>query len=84
MMVDYKELPDKIQEYDREWARKVMALYTRPTKRLSDDEIRETWYSLYPMEGSNYWDDALNGVYLTKFARAIENKLLELNNGNNT
>ena len=26
MMVDYKDLPDNIQEYDREWARKVLAI----------------------------------------------------------
>jgi len=50
MMVDYKDLPDNIQEYDREWARKVMALYTHPTPSwqgnkefvgLSDYEIND-------------------------------------------
>ena len=42
MMVDYKDLPDNIQEYDREWARKVMALYTHPApswQGLSDAEL---------------------------------------------
>lgn len=49
MMVDYKDLPDNIQEYDREWARKVMALYTHPHQwqGLTDKEdnaiIKKIW-----------------------------------------
>jgi len=41
MMVNYKDLPDNIQEYDREWARKVLAI-THPApswQGLSDDEV---------------------------------------------
>jgi len=41
MMVDYKDLPDNIKEYDREWARKIMELYTHPHQwvGLTDKEI---------------------------------------------
>ena len=45
MMVDYKDLPNNIQEYDREWARKVLAI-TQPTpswQGLSDDEIAKVF-----------------------------------------
>ena len=65
MMVDYKDLPDNIQEYDREWARKVMALYTRPAQPLSDDEI-ERLADAITIKWHIYDFDML------KFARVIE------------
>ena len=52
MMVDYKDLPDNIQEYDREWARKVMALYTHPAPQPAQDGIELEWYN-------KGWNDAL-------------------------
>jgi hypothetical protein len=64
MMVDYKDLPDNIQEYDREWARKVMALYTHPAQPLSDDEIRQ----IIAKEGI----PVRTGNTAVRFARAIE------------
>jgi len=69
MMVDYKDLPDNIQEYDREWARKVLAI-THPApswQGLSDDEM-EKIHSKW-MEWENTMD----------FARAIEQALKEKN-----
>ncbi len=68
MMVDYKDLPDNIQEYDREWARKVMALYnhSHQWQGLTNDEIN-SFYGKSTYEG-------LNG-----FARAIEQALKDKN-----
>ena len=37
MMVDYKDLPNNIQEYDREWARKVLAI-THPAPPCQECE----------------------------------------------
>jgi hypothetical protein len=76
MMVDYKDLPDNIQEYDREWARKVMALYTHPAtwQPLSDDEIASVIKTTFPVNVS------VTNVDL-KFARAIEQALKEKNHG---
>lgn len=73
MMIDYKDLPDNIQEYDREWARKVMAI-THPAPPscewvgLSDEEID----AIFPLG-----DD----VDVIDVARGIEAKLREKNNG---
>ena len=69
MMVDYKDLPDNIQEYDREWARKVMALYTHPHQwqGLTDDEIDKIIEKHKLM-----W-------MTTDFARAIEQALKDKN-----
>ena len=85
MMVDYKDLPDNIQEYDREWARKVMALYTHPApswQGLSDDEISHLKYLHVDYE---LFDEGEYGtecnVYVDEFARAIEQTLKEKNNG---
>jgi hypothetical protein len=67
MMVDYKDLPDNIQEYDREWARKVMALYPHPApswQGLSDDER-------YLNEGRSPEE--------IEYARAIEQALKDKN-----
>jgi hypothetical protein len=73
MMVDYKDLPDNIQEYDREWARKVMALYTHPHQwvGLTDDEIDLVWFEVVK---ENNFEGA--GKY---FARAIEQALKDKN-----
>ena len=50
-------------------------LYTRPTKKLSDNEIALLWANnAVPLVGKDY----------LKITRAIEDKLLEINNGNNT
>jgi hypothetical protein len=75
MMIDYKDLPDNIQEYDREWARKVMALYTHPPKQwqgLSDEEIDDVWNNVQK------YGISLSGVN-DKFIRAVEAKLKEKN-----
>lgn len=69
MMVDYKDLPNNIQEYDREWARKVIALYTHPKQwqGLSDDELVKIY--------------GHNEIVDWSIARAIEAKLREKNDG---
>lgn len=70
MMVDYKDLPDNIQEYDREWARKVMAI-TRPAparEPLSEKEIiqfKEEAYVGNENGGMKFFD-------CNRFARIIE------------
>ena len=46
---------------------------------LSDDEIQDAWYKLYPLDKNNLWDDMMIGKHLDKFARAIEAKLKEKN-----
>ena len=50
-------------------------LYTTPqTKPLSDKEIKQIWYNLYPLSSSSYWDDKREGLAELKFARAIEER----------
>ena len=59
-------------------------LYTHPAplwQGLSDDEIEDAWYKLYPLDKNNLWDDMMIGKHLDKFARAIEAKLKEKNHG---
>ena len=55
---------------------RVVPLYTRPTRRLSDDEIEKIF--------DNLPNEAVGQSFIHTFSRAIENKLLEINNGNNT
>ena len=50
-------------------------LYTTPQiKELSDEEIKQIWYNLYPLSSSSYWDDKREGLAELKFARAIEER----------
>ena len=73
MMVDYKDLPNNIQEYDREWARKVLAI-THPApswQGLSDDEIFDLHHKWIMNSG--------NKDTQYDFARAIEQALKEKN-----
>ena len=46
---------------------------------LSDDEIQDAWYKLYPLDKNNLWDDMMIGKHLDKFAHAIEQALKEKN-----
>ena len=48
-------------------------LYTAP-RELSDEEIKQIWYNLYPLSSSSYWDDKREGLAELKFARAIEER----------
>ena len=60
-----------------------IALYTHPApswQGLSDDEIQDAWYKLYPLDKNNLWDDMMIGKHLDKFAHAIEQALKEKNN----
>ena len=53
-------------------------LYTTPQiKELSDEEIKQIWYNLYPLSSSSYWDDKREGLAELKFARAILRKAQE-------
>jgi len=50
-------------------------LYISPQiKELSDEEIKQIWYDLYPLSSSSYWDDKREGLAELKFARAILKK----------
>jgi len=51
-------------------------LYTAP-RELSDEEIKEIWYDLYPLSSSSYWDDKREGLAELKFAKAILRKAQE-------
>lgn len=44
----------------------------QPTSRMTEGEIEAIWEKLYPITSNNLWVDWRNGIYLTKFARAIE------------
>ena len=60
----------------------ILPLYTHPApswQGLSDDEIQDAWYKLYPLDKNNLWDDMMIGKHLDKFARAIEQALKEKN-----
>ena len=46
-------------------------------KELSDEEIKQIWYDLYPLSSSSYWDDKREGLAELKFARAILKKASE-------
>lgn len=52
-------------------ARKLLGSGTPQTKPLSDEEIKQIWYNLYPLSSSSYWDDKREGLAELKFARAI-------------
>ena len=52
-------------------------LYTHPVKELTDEEIKQIWYDLYPLSSSSYWDDKREGLAELKFARAILRKAQE-------
>ena len=53
-------------------------LYTTPqTKPLTDEEIKQIWYDLYPLSSSSYWDDKREGLAELKFAKAILRKAQE-------
>jgi len=47
---------------------------------LTDDEIQNFWYKLYPLDNNNLWADIFEGKHLIKFARAIE-QALRIKNG---
>ncbi len=49
--------------------------HTHPAKQLSDDEIKDVWFKLYPLNDNNLWADMFAGKHLSKFARAIEAKI---------
>lgn len=78
MMVDYKDLPDNIQEYDREWAKKVLTITypcalarTAPLwQGLSDDEREMLYDKAIEMPLANLWND---------YAYLIEQALKEKN-----
>jgi len=46
-------------------------------KTLTDEEIKQIWYDLYPLSSSSYWDDKREGLAELKFARAILRKAQE-------
>ena len=49
-------------------------VFAPQTKPLSDEEIKQIWYDLYPLSSSSYWDDKREGIAELKFARAIEER----------
>ena len=51
-------------------------LYTHPAE-LTDEEIKQIWYDLYPLSSSSYWDDKREGLAELKFAKAILRKAQE-------
>lgn len=74
MQMHYKDnIPTKFSPV-KVWEDDI-PLYTTPqTKPLSDDEIKQIWYNLYPLSSSSYWDDKREGLAELKFARAIEER----------
>ena len=52
-------------------------LYAHPVKELTDEEIKQIWYDLYPLSSSSYWDDKREGLAELKFAKAILRKAQE-------
>lgn len=65
------ELSKNVDELEEE------LLKTPQIKELSDEEIKQIWYSLYPLSSSSYWDDKREGLAELKFARAILKKASE-------
>ena len=75
----YKE----IKVWQEPVSKQSIPLYPHPVpswKGLSDDEIQDAWYKLYPLDKNNLWDDMMIGKHLDKFAHAIEQALKEKNN----
>ena len=68
-----KEAIDKAREWLKDY--RIDSIVVEPqTKPLSDEEIKQIWYNLYPLSSSSYWDDKREGLAELKFARAIEER----------
>ena len=77
MQIHYKDnIPTKFSPV-KVWEDDI-PLYTTPqTKPLTDEEIKQIWYNLYPLSSSSYWDDKREGLAELKFAKAILRKAQE-------
>ena len=62
-----------LQSKESKFSEINIPLYTAP-RELSDEEIKQIWYNLYPLSSSSYWDDKREGLAELKFARAIEER----------
>jgi hypothetical protein len=76
-----KELEAERDYIKREWIEGLVKITVleraQELKELSNEEIKQIWYSLYPLSSSSYWDDKREGLAELKFARAILKKASE-------
>jgi hypothetical protein len=79
VIAKHEAIPSRKEAIDnaREWLKNrpiELVVNELQTKPLSDEEIKQIWYDLYPLSSSSYWDDKREGIAELKFARAIEER----------